>query len=237
MKKIIILLAVVSLFSCQKKEIKIPTLPNKGFEEIIYNHSEVWMFFTLKDKDTIADVNRKNTIATTHWIYNIDKRLPLKTIISSIKKLQYKHANSVHSKKGMHDYFSYSDTITKKLSFIPFDSISFKTDSLLSKYVIKRSPKKYINFNNINITFNKNYALLNDAKINYPEFKKTIIDFINFSSENKTTLLHLNFNEDLLYQDFLNYLTLINNLKTKKIKVDKELFVFDKNKVPNCNCN
>lgn len=237
MKKIVIFIAALSLFSCQKKEIKIPTLPNKGIEKVIYNHSEVWMFFNTEGKDTLADINRKNTIATTHWIYNIDKRLPLKTIINSINKLQYKHANSIHSKKGMHDYFSYSDTLTKKLAFIKFDSISFKTDSLLSKYVIKKNPKKYLNFNNINLTFSKNQLLLNDTEIKRPEFKKTLLDFINFSSEDKITLLHLNFNEKLLYQDFLNYLTLINNLKTPKIEVDNEMFVFNKTKVPNCNCN
>ena len=66
MKKLIILLILVSFFSCKKTEIKIPTLPNKGIEKVIYNHSEVWMFFTLNENDTIADINRKNTIATTH---------------------------------------------------------------------------------------------------------------------------------------------------------------------------
>jgi len=237
MNKIIALLILVSFFSCQKKEVKIPTLPNKGFEEVIYNHSEVWMFFNVKGKDTLVEINKKNTIATTHWIYNIDRRLPLKTFILSLKKIKFKHANSVHSKKGMHDYFSYSDTISKKLSFIKFDSISFITDSLLSKYEIKKNLKKYINFNNINLTFNKKSIFLNDAKINKKEFKKTLLDFIDFSSEDKTTLLHLNFSDDLLYQDFLNYLTLVNNLKLPKIKVDHKMSVFNKNKVPNCNCN
>jgi len=237
MKKIVIFIAVISLFSCQKKEIKIPTIPNKGIEEVIYNHSEVWMFFKVKGKDTIADINRKNTIASTHWIYNIDKRLPLKTFISDLKKLQFKHSNSIHSKKGMHDYFSYSDTITKKLAFIKFDSISFITDSLLSKYEIKKKPNKYINYNNISLTFNQNSIFLNDTKIAKTKFKKTLLDFIDFSSENKISLLHLNFNEQLLYQDFLNYLTLINNLKTPEINVDNEMFVFNKTKVPNCNCN
>jgi biopolymer transport protein ExbD len=137
----------------------------------------------------------------------------------------------------MHDYFSYSDTLSRKLALIKFDSITFKTDNLLSKYEIKKTPKKYINFYNINLTFNKNSIFLNDAKINKDEFKKTLLEFIDFSSENKTTLLHLNFSDDLLYQDFLNYLTLINNLKSTKIKVDNNQFVFNKNKVPNCNCN
>jgi len=237
MKKIIVLLILIGSISCQKKEIKIPTLPNKGIEEVIYNHSEVWMFFNVQNNDTLVDLNRKNTIATTHWIFNIDKRLPLKTIIPSINKLQYKHANSMHSKKGMHDYFSYSDTISKKLSFIRFDSIVFKTDSLLSKYFIKKNSDKYIDFYNIDLTFSQKNIKINDAKIENSAFTNTLLKFIDFSSENKTTLLHLNFDDELLYKDFLYYLTLIHNLKSSKIKVDNIMFVFNKNKVPNCNCD
>ena len=72
-----------NLISCNKKEIKIPTLDAKGIQEI-HNHSQVWFFFEIKNNDTIAKLNKKNTISTTHWIYNIDKKLALKSIIPSI---------------------------------------------------------------------------------------------------------------------------------------------------------
>ncbi len=114
MKKLYILFILLALFSCTKKELKIPTLAVKGIQEV-HDHSQVWMFFEIVSNDTIAKLNRKNTISSTHWIYNIDKKLPLKTFIPSIVKLQDKHANGVHSKKGMHNYFSFSDTISKKL--------------------------------------------------------------------------------------------------------------------------
>ena len=116
MKNILFLLITFFILGCSKKEINIPTLDTPGIQEI-QNHSQVWLFFEVKNNDTIVDVNRKNTISTTHWIFNIDKKLPLKTIIPSLIDLQDKHANSFHSKKGMHNYFSYSDTISKKLSF------------------------------------------------------------------------------------------------------------------------
>jgi len=106
MRKFTIILFTFLMIGCAKKELKIPTLAEKGIQEL-HNHSQVWLFFEVKNTDTMAVINKKNTISTTHWIYNIDKRLPLKAIIPSIIKLQDKHANSMHSEKGMFDYFSY----------------------------------------------------------------------------------------------------------------------------------
>ena len=236
MKKIFILLfSPLILLSCSKKEVKIPMLAEKGIQEI-NNHSEVWIFFEVKNNDTIANINRKNTISTTHWIFNIDKKLSLKTIIPSIITLQDKHANSIHSKEGMHDYFSYSDTISKKLSFLEFDEVIFKTDSILSKYYIKTNSANYLNFYNINLTFNPNNVWINDAKMEDDEFKPTLLEFIDFSSEGKQTMLHLNFNDKLSYQDYLFYKTMIHNFEDKNISTNKIEFIFDQNKVPDCGC-
>ncbi|WP_456375948.1 hypothetical protein [Lutibacter sp.] len=235
MKKLIILLFSITLFSCAKKEIKIPTLAVKGIQEV-HNHSQVWMFLAVENNDTIANVNRKNTISTTHWLFNIDKRLPLKAIIPSILKLQYKHANSIHSKEGMHNYFSFSDTISKKLSFYKFDGVTFKTDSILSKYYIKTNSADYANYNNINLTFNPNNTWLNDAKMEKGELKNTLLEFIDFSSEGKQTMLHLNFNNLLTYQNYLFYRTMIHSLENKNIIVNPIEFIFNPTKVPDCGC-
>lgn len=235
MKKLFILLFSFALLSCTKKEIKIPTLSEKGIQEL-HNHSQVWMFLAVKNNDTIANVNRKNTISTTHWIFNIDKNLPLKAIIPSIITLQDKHENSMHSKEGMHEYFSYSDTISKKLSFLAFDGVIYKTDSVLSKYYIKTNSNNYLEYNNINLTFNPNNVRLNDTEIEKSEFKTTLLEFIDFSSEGKKTMLHLNFNDKLLYQDYLFYKTMIHNFEDKNILTNKIEFIFDQNKVPDCGC-
>ena len=85
------------------------------------------MFFRTKDNDTIIEVNRQNTIGTTNWIYNIDKRLPLKLVIPEVIKLQEKKKNSEHKKEGSLDVFSYADSIGKNLAFVPFTEIDFKT--------------------------------------------------------------------------------------------------------------
>jgi hypothetical protein len=230
MKKNLLILTSFLILGCAKKELKIPTLAEKGIQEV-QNNSQVWLFFEVQNNDTIAIVNRKNTISTTHWIYNIDRRLPLKTIIPSIITLQYKHANSLHSEKGMHDYFSYSDTISKKLSFLEFDRVTFKTDSLLSKNFIEKNSADYINYNNINIVFNKNNIWINDVKTEKSNFKDALISLIELSSEGKETMLHLNFNQNLLYQDYLLYRTLIHAIVAKNILVNQNEFIFNENKV------
>lgn len=234
MKKLFLILPFI-IFSCTKQTVKIPTLNVKGLQEI-HNHSQVWFFFDVKNNDTIANLNRKNTISTTHWIFNIDNRLPLKAIIPSIIKLQYKHANGMHSKKGMHNYFSYADTISDKLSFYEFDKTVFKTDSTLSKYYIKTNSEIYKNYNNINLTMNPNNTWINDAKMENGEFKSTLLEFIDFSSEGKQTMLHLNFNQNLLYKDYLAYRTMLKTILAPHILINNFEFIFNPNKVPDCGC-
>jgi len=234
MKKLFLILPFI-IFSCTKQTVKIPTLNVKGLQEI-HNHSQVWFFFDVKNNDTIANLNRKNTISTTHWIFNIDNRLPLKAIIPSIIKLQYKHANGMHSKKGMHNYFSYADTISDKLSFYEFDKTVFKTDSTLSKYYIKNNSEIYKNYNNINLTMNPNNTWINDAKMENGEFKSTLLEFIDFSSEGKQTMLHLNFNQNLLYKDYLAYRTMLKTILAPHILINNIEFIFNPKKVPDCGC-
>lgn len=235
MKKLLTLLIVISFLSCSKQEIKIPTLNISGVQEL-HNHSQIWLFFEIDNNDTIAKVNRKNSISTTHWIYNIDKRLPIKTITPTLTKLKHKHANGIHSKKGMYNYFSYSDTISKKLSFFKFDNITFETDSILSKSYIKTNSEAYKNYNNINITINPNNTWINDAKMEDGEFTTTLLDFIEFSAEGKQTMLHLNFNQNLLYQNYLHYVTLLDSLKAPHLLINHLQFIFDPTKVPDCGC-
>ncbi|MFD0761241.1 hypothetical protein ACFQZW_04035 [Lutibacter aestuarii] len=234
MKKILFILPFL-MISCAKKELKIPTLAEKGIQEV-FDHSQVWFFYEVNNNDTLAVLNRKNTISSTHWIFNIDKRLPLKTFIDDIITLQDKHANSIHSKEGMHNYFSFSDTISQKLSFLEFDNVVYKKDSILSKYFIKENRNNYLNFNNINLVFNPNNVLLNDSKIEKGDFKETLLEFIDFTSEGKQTMLHLNFNENLLYQDYLAYKTMLFNLNNTAILTNHIEFIFNQIKVPDCGC-
>lgn len=225
MRKLTLILLTFLMIGCAKKELKIPTLAEKGIQEL-HNHSQVWLFFEVKDNDTLAVVNRKNTISTTHWIYNIDKRLPLKAIIPSIVNLQDKHANSMHSEKGMFDYFSYSDTISKKLSFLKFDGVTFQTIDGMPKNS-EENAAKYQNYHNIQLVFNQNSVLVDSVGTDQSNFKNELMALLKLPSEGKKQMLHLNFNGNLLYQDYLFYRTIIHNLSNENIIINKNEFIFN----------
>ena len=74
MKKIVIALLLISLFSCGKKEIQLPQL-NETVVADVKDHSPIFMFFETNGKDTLIDVNRSNSISSTNWLFNIDKRI------------------------------------------------------------------------------------------------------------------------------------------------------------------
>lgn len=231
----ILLVALLLLISCKNKEIKLPRIGLEGVHKV-QNHSEIWMFYNEDNLDQPLDLNKNNTISTTHWLYNIDKRIPLKFIIPQLEALKFKHANSMHSEKGMLNYLSYSDTISNNLSYISFDGITFKSDSLQSKFYIKEHANDYENYNNLNITINPNNTWINDAKMEDGELAVTLPEFITFSAEDRQTMLHLNFNENITYQDYMNFKTFFTNLKSPAILINPIEFIFNPAKVPDCGC-
>lgn len=124
MKRIVILISLLSLFSCEDKPVLLPQVDHTILAKI-EDHSPIYMFFKTEKKDTLIDVNRKNSISSTNWIFNIDKRLPLRLVVPEVIKLQAKKEGSAHKSAASENYFSYSDSIQKQLAFIPFTKLTF----------------------------------------------------------------------------------------------------------------
>ena len=128
MKKIVLLLISMLLFSCgEDKEVLLPVAQETIVAEV-KDHSPIYFFFKLEEKDTLVDVNRNNSISSTNWLFNIDKRLPLRKVILEVKKLQSKKEGSSHKKATSENYFTYTDTVKKNLAFMPFTKIVYKLE-------------------------------------------------------------------------------------------------------------
>lgn len=125
MKNLSVLLLLV-LFSCGKKESV--SLPQSNITSVkdVQDYSPIYLFFKTNGKDTLVEVNRKNAISSTNWIFHIDKRLPLRLVIPEIIKLQAKKEGSAHKSETSENYFSYSDSVHKNLAFIPFSKTKYK---------------------------------------------------------------------------------------------------------------
>jgi hypothetical protein len=115
--------------SCGNKEdILLPKSDTTIVKEVV-DLSPIYIFFRVKGKDTLAEVNRKNSIITTNWILNIDKRLPLHLVIPEVMKLQQKkREEKEHRNELALNYYSYADSIGKNLAFIPFTEVYYKME-------------------------------------------------------------------------------------------------------------
>lgn len=151
------------LVSCEgKKEIQLAK-SNVSIVKSIGEHSPVYIFFKSKGKDTIADVNRANTITSTHWVFNIDKRLPLRLVIPHLIKMQAKKEGSMHKNETSENYFSYADSVHKNLAFIPFTTIRYKLEKPKQKGIV------FIDKNN--------RFLLDGMEMNRAEVKNKLEEF------------------------------------------------------------
>ncbi|MCP2025702.1 hypothetical protein L1276_000842 [Flavobacterium sp. HSC-32F16] len=127
MKYITIIIALL-FFSCGKKEDVLLPKSNVSIVKDVQDHSPIYIFFKVEGKDTIADLNRKSAIISTNWIFNIDKRLPLKLVMPQVIKMQEKkRADSAHKNENAENYYSYADSIGKNLAFLPFTKVFYKT--------------------------------------------------------------------------------------------------------------
>jgi hypothetical protein len=136
MKKIFVLVFLFSLFccasslllvSCQNKEVLL-SQANETVVADVKDHSPIYFFFKTEEKDTLIEVNRNNSISSTNWLFNIDKRLPLRKVILEIKKMQAKKEGSMHKSQTSGNYFTYNDTVKKTMAFMPFTKVKYKLE-------------------------------------------------------------------------------------------------------------
>ncbi len=201
MNKSLLLITLVILFSCQKKEVKIPKIALNGLEEV-HNHSKIWMFYDAKNSS--LSLNEKNRISTTNWLFNIDKQLLIKEVLPQAERLKIKHnEKSPHNDGGVYNYFSYVNTNNDKLSFYKFDSINYK---FVAEKELERFYKK---------TDTILFAILNN-----------VLD-LQILKQDSLPIIQMAFLEDLSFQQYMLAKSKIENLIPKD-KISKVEYIFSK---------
>ena len=236
MNKILISILFLSLFSCKQEEVMLPKSNVSAITEI-YDHSPIYMFYREEGKDTLAEVNTKNKIGTTNWVFNIDKRLPLHAIIPEIALLQEKKKTGMHKKDGTTNVFSYADSLHQNLAFLPFTDVKYFYDKDFSKFYIKDNAELYKNFNPFTINFKKNGKVTVDGhEIDKKELVAYLKDFSDFMSNGKPTILHLNFDKYLTYGDYIQNKLLLWQITSENVQFSSYEFIYDETKLPECGC-
>jgi len=148
--KYLSLIVFFVLMSCGNKEDILLPKADKTIVSNIEDHSPIYIFFRTKEKDTLAEVNRKNSIITTNWIFNIDKRLPLRIVIPEVMKLQdKKRKEKAHKNEKAENYYSYADSIGKNMAFIPFTKVYYKLEKPIGTIIYFNKNNEILIENNV----------------------------------------------------------------------------------------
>lgn len=191
------LLGFLSLFliACEgKKEIQLPKA-NQSVLTTIGEHSPIYLFFKTTNNDTIVDLNRNNTISSTHWVFNIDKRLPLRLVMPQIMKMQAKKEKSMHKSETSENYFSYADSLHKNLAFVSFTNVTYKMDK----------PK----LGTIILFTSKNSVIVGAKELD----KVALQDYLNQLPSDKSKTLYFGFPKESSFGTYLQAQIFIRSLQ------------------------
>lgn len=205
------LIIVFLLFSCGKKEDVLLPKSNVSIVKDVQDHSPIYIFFKKEGKDTIADLNRKSAIISTNWIFNIDKRLPLKVVIPQVIKMQdKKRADSAHKNENAENYYSYADSIGKNLAFLPFTKVFYKMEKPTagSFVVYFRKGKKQV--------------FMGNQEIKISEILK---QFYSIKFDKVPDLVFL-FDKNMSYEEYIQYKILLQKDVTYNLDTLPVEFIF-----------
>jgi hypothetical protein len=198
---------VLLLFiSCGNKEdILLPKSDRTIVKEVV-DLSPIYIFFRVNGKDTLAEVNRKNSIITTNWILNIDKRLPLRLVIPEVMKLQQrKREEKEHRNELALNYYSYADSIGNNLAFIPFTNVYYKMEK----------PK-----NGVLVFFAKDGKVrINNELVSRNDLKIQISNFNDKSEE-----IRCCFDKNSSYGSYIQNKVFIDGIAIKKAVIEEFIY-------------
>jgi hypothetical protein len=210
MKNISLIFIAFLLFSCAAKEEVLLPKSNITIVKDVQDHSPIYIFFKTKGKDTIADVNRKNSIISTNWIFNIDKRLPLKLVIPEVIKLQEKkRGEKAHKNEKAENYYSYADSVGKNLAFLPFTKVFYAMSKPTDGDLV--------------ISFKKgsNIVLVNNEETK----KEEVLEHIGRLAFFVKPKVYLLFDKNMSYQEYIETKIKFQKLNSYNDEIPKE-FIF-----------
>lgn len=204
MKKILIIILAFTLFSCNEKEVLLPEVDTTIVDKV-ENLSPIYIFFEAKGKDTIADLNRKNAISSTNFIFNIDKRLPLKLVLPEVIKAVAKKEASAHKDSTSQNYYSYSNIKKKQLAFVPFTKMNYKLEK----------PKS-----GVNIYFSEGKIMVDTKEFEKQKFE----NYIENLSVEDLYKCNFCFDKNDSYENYIKNLVFIKSLDIKRTHTEEYIY-------------
>lgn len=221
MQKNFYLLTIIFLLfisSCSDKKVQLPKIELEGIPQI-HNHSSIWVFYEIKNQDTIAILNKNNKIMNTNWIFNIDKRLTMSKVSPILIDLQLnKNKPSMHKKEGTFSYFSYADLSSNRISVLNFIPTAFIFTSEEYQNLLISSP----NIKTVELEIKKDFLILDKEEINTDQLAQKISRLKQNDTINSLKIF-LKYNENITYQSYLKAKVFLNKVE---IQIDSTEYIY-----------
>ena len=107
-----------------------------------------------------------------------------------------------------------------------------------SKFYLKKHSNTYLPYFNVTINLNKDSkTTLEGVHVLKEELISYTREFIDFSAENQLAMVHLNFDEEVLLKDYIDFLSFIQPLVSDTITLNSNVFIYNTKLLPDCDCS
>lgn len=219
------------IISCKKeKTVQLPELKHAD-NSIINDVSAAYLFYDETKADSV-DFNRKNLISTTNWLINVDKRLSLKQAIPEIIFLQEKKRSAeMHKNENAKNYFSCNDTSIKNLGFIEFTDVVYHQEDSNEYYNKKENKINVDQYIFLKIKSSDSLIIeffTNGCSLIHTSNKKDLLSHLegNLIWQDNAVIIS-EFNENLSFQDYITYKSLLSQINFKNVTIANNEFIFN----------
>ena len=227
MKHTLIVIFALFFVACsdEDKTILLPHVETSVINDI-KDVSPVFIFFNPNKKDSV-ELNRKNLISTTNWLFNVDKRHQLQKIIPSIIQLQDKRKDAkLHKNEKARNYFSCNDLEKQTLGFIDFTEVEFvfNDGNTYIKELINSNDKVEYVVMEFKPQGEINIYLPSNHKLRYKQELSKILEAEVFNNEIPDNI-YLAFDGLLNFQEFITYQRQIEKLAENNVNIAAKEFI------------
>ncbi len=224
------ILVILFCFSCGKeKTIQLPEITKSDIHDI-KDVSPAYLFYNESEKDSI-ELNRKNLISTTNWLVNVDKRLTLRQAIPSIIKLQEKKRDGkMHKSETAKNYYTCNDTSIKNLGFIDFTDVIYHhgiDKNIVEHHSIYDTTSTSGLNHTISLLFKENDSISINSELTTKSHFLERLRFMDSVQNKIMGIIYLKFNENLTFQDYITYKSMLSELKLKHATIADDEYIFN----------
>ena len=107
-----------------------------------------------------------------------------------------------------------------------------------SKFYLKKHPDTYAPYFNITLNLSlKHKITFEGVEIFEDELISYVKEFVDFAAEGKPTMIHLNFDENINFLEYREFINFVEVIQSDAIKINKKVFIYNIKSLPDCDCS